>query len=97
MPGIPENSAVAEGEREKTSSAPRNREAFAIGRRRRDLIRALMLERAARFPLARPLTGEQLRQELRIRGVYLAVTTIRWHVEQIRAEADREAASSEAE
>ncbi|HEX5461064.1 MAG TPA: hypothetical protein VFX20_13955 [Steroidobacteraceae bacterium] len=90
MPEIRENSAASEAHDERTSSAPRNREAFAIGRQRRDLIRALLLERAARFPLARPLTGEQIRQVLRRHGVHLAVTTIRWHVEQIRVEADRE-------
>ncbi|HZT01474.1 MAG TPA: hypothetical protein VFA39_04330 [Steroidobacteraceae bacterium] len=77
------------------SGAPRNRRAFAIGQQRREFIRQLMLERAQRFPLAKPLTGEQIRERLRRRGQYLAISTVHWHVERIRLEADQAAAETE--
>lgn len=70
---------------------PRNKIAWAHGQRNREIIKQLMLERAQRFPLARPYTAEQMRDLLRLRGVYLAISTTRWHIERIRDAADIEA------
>ena len=80
---LPENAAE--------SSRPRNRLAWAAGQRNREIIKTIMLERAERYPLARPYTAEQMRDLLRSRGVYLAVSTTRWHIERIRDAADLEA------
>ncbi|MGH8227771.1 MAG: hypothetical protein ACRET2_16510 [Steroidobacteraceae bacterium] len=72
-------------------SAPRNRPAFAIGQERREIVRQLMLERAERFPLLWPLTADQMKGELQRQGVYLSVSTVEWHMQEIRKQARREA------
>lgn len=76
-------------------SAPRNRRAFERGQRRRALIRSIMLDHAREYPLAKPLTGEQIRARLRTRGQYLEVSSILWHVARIRLEADLAALEAE--
>ena len=70
---------------------PRNRTAAARGARTRELIRQAMLAHAVEHPLGRPLTGKQLQIALRARGIYLALSTILWHVQRIRLQADIEA------
>jgi hypothetical protein len=70
------------------TGAPRNRPAFEAGQRNREAIRRLMLEHAAQFPLARSLTAAQIRLRLRRLGIYLAASTVYWHVEHIRLAAD---------
>lgn len=79
-------------EKVSDSPRPRNKVSWAAGQRNRDIIKTLMLERAMRHPLARAHTAEEVRDLLRARGVYLAVSTTRWHIEQIRNAADLEAA-----
>ena len=73
----------------------RNRLAAARGARTRELIRQLLLDHATRNPIARPLTGKQLQWHLKGRGVYLAPSTVAWHVQQIRLAADIEALDAE--
>lgn len=70
---------------------PRNRRAAARGARTREMLRQLMLEHAAEHPLTKPLTGKQLQIALRARGIYLALSTVLWHVSHIRLQADIEA------
>lgn len=50
----------------------------------RDLIRADMLERAQLHPLARPMSAK----ELQARHPDWPLSTIYWHMDRIRAEAD---------
>lgn len=64
-------------------NGPRNPKAYARGQANRSAIRAVILEHVRRFPLARPLSGEQLRAHF----PHLALSTIYWHLEQIRTEA----------
>lgn len=72
------------------AAGPRNRVAFAAGQRNREIIKAIMLERAARHPLLWPLTPEQMRVAAAARGVYLSVSTFAWHIKEIRREAEAE-------
>jgi hypothetical protein len=73
------------------TGGPRNRPAFQAGQRAREAIRRLMLEHARLHPLARPLTGKELRHGLRTgHGISLAPSTVYWHIEQIRREAESE-------
>jgi len=62
------------------SGRPRNRDAFERGQEHRRQIRAVMLDHALRHPLSRPLTGEQIRAQF----PYMALSTIYWHMSQIR-------------
>jgi hypothetical protein len=68
------------------SGRPRNRRAFEAAQEHRRQIRAVMLDHALRHPLSRPLTGEQV-QALFPR---LALSTVFWHMSEIRREADDE-------
>ncbi len=77
------------------SEGPRNRPAAARGARTRELIRQAMLAHATERPLGRPLTGKQLQIALRARGIYLALSTILWHVSHIRLQADIAALDAE--
>ena len=72
------------------SEGPRNRPAAARGARTRELIRQQMLAHATEHPLTKPLTGKQLQIALRARGIYLALSTVLWHVSHIRLQADIE-------
>ena len=74
----------------------RNRVAAARGARTRELIRQLMLEHATRNPIARPLTAKEIQWHLKGLGVYLAPSTVAWHVNWIRLTADIEALDAEA-
>ena len=74
---------------------PRNRKAAARGARIRETIRQLMLEHAERNPLARPLPGKTLQAMLADRGVYLALSTVLWHVSRVRLAADLDALDAE--
>ena len=74
---------------------PRNRRAFAAGIRHRTMIRELLIQHAERSPLGRPLTAKQIQWHLKGRGVYLAPSTVAWHVQQIRLAADIEALDAE--
>lgn len=69
---------------------PRNPVAFAAGQRNREIIKGLMLDRAARHPLLWPLTDEQMQVAAASRGVYLSVSAIAWHMREIRREAAAE-------
>ena len=71
-------------------SFPRNKESHERGMHRRGLIREIMLDHAREHPLAKPLTGEEIRRRLLSVGHQLAVSTILWHVEGIRREATSE-------
>lgn len=75
---------------EPVRRAPRNRVGHAEGQRRREVIKQVMLEWARRWPLCWPLTAAEMCVELQRRGIYLSVSTVTWHMEAIRAEADRE-------
>lgn len=77
------------------SDRPRNRRAVARGARTRETIRQLMLQHAERCPLARPLSGKELQHLLRDRGVYLALSTVLWHVAHVRLAADIERLDAE--
>ena len=77
------------------STGPRNRKAFASGQRHRELIRQILIQHAERSPLARPLTGKELQGMLAHRGIHLALSTVCWHVQQIRLAADLEALDAE--
>ncbi|MDA8350926.1 MAG: hypothetical protein M0038_19405 [Pseudomonadota bacterium] len=68
--------------------AARNKAAAARGARTREAIRQIMIQHATRNPIARPLTGKELQWHLKGLGVYLAPSTIAWHVQQIRLTAD---------
>ena len=70
---------------------PRNKVSFERGRRNRAVIRALMLDWAARHPLRWPMTAEQMRDALRRRGIYLSTKAVRWHMQCIREAAELEA------
>ena len=61
-------------------SGPRNREKFEKGQQRTEQIRALMLEHAQRFPLARQLTAAQIQDHV----PELALSTIYWHMDRVR-------------
>ncbi|MGC8519280.1 MAG: hypothetical protein ACP5P4_12255 [Steroidobacteraceae bacterium] len=74
---------------------PRNPVAFATGQRRRALIRQLLLEHATRCPLGRPLTARALQAALRAHGEPLALSSIHWHLSQIRLAADIERLDAE--
>ena len=73
----------------------RNRVAAARGARTRELIRKLLLEHSLAHPLGRPLTAKQIQWHLKGRGVYLAPSTVAWHVNRIRLAADIEALDAE--
>lgn len=77
------------------SAGPRNRRAFAAGQRHREAIRQIMVDRATHNPLGRPLTAKQIQWTLKGRGVYLAPSTVGWHMQQIRLAADIEALDAE--
>ncbi len=77
------------------STGPRNRKAFAAGQRHRELIRQILIQHAERSPLGRPLTAKQIQWHLKGLGVYLAPSTIAWHVNRIRLAADIEALDAE--
>jgi hypothetical protein len=69
-------------------SGPRNRAAHARGQEHREQIKTAMLEHARRHPLAKPLSGAQLQAQF----PHLGISTVFWHMSQIRAQADAEAA-----
>jgi hypothetical protein len=73
----------------------RNRIAAARGARTRELIRQILIQHAERSPLGRPLTAKQIQWHLKGLGVYLAPSTIAWHVNRIRLAADIEALDAE--
>ena len=73
----------------------RNKFAAARGARTRELIRKLLLEHSLAHPLGRPLTAKQIQWHLKGRGVYLAPSTVAWHVNRIRLTADIEALDAE--
>ena len=77
------------------STGPRNRIAAARGARTRELIRQIMLEHSLAHPLGRQLTAKQIQWHLKGRGVYLAPSTVAWHVNRIRLAADIEALDAE--
>jgi hypothetical protein len=62
----------------------RNPQAVERGQAHREQIKAVMLEHVRRYPLRRPLTGK----ELQARFPHLALSTVLWHVAEIRAEAE---------
>ncbi len=74
---------------------PRNRIAAARGARTRELIRQILLEHSRAHPLGRQLTAKQIQWHLKGRGVYLAPSTVAWHVNRIRLAADLEALDAE--
>ena len=74
---------------------PRNRIAAARGARTRELIRQILLEHSRAHPLGRQLTAKQIQWHLKGRGVYLAPSTVAWHVQQIRLAADIAALDAE--
>ena len=74
---------------------PRNRIASARGARTRELIRQILLEHSRAHPLGRQLTAKQIQWHLKGRGVYLAPSTVAWHVNRIRLAADLEALDAE--
>lgn len=61
-------------------TGPRNRPAFARGQRAREAIREIL---AGHSPLLKPLTLDELRQRLRERRIYAAISTIAYHRERI--------------
>lgn len=75
--------------------AARNKAAAARGARTRELIRQLLLEHSRAHPLGRQLTAKQIQWHLKGRGVYLAPSTVAWHVNRIRLAADLEALDAE--
>ena len=75
--------------------AARNKAAAARGARTREAIRQIMIQHATRNPIARPLTAKEIQWHLKGRGVYLALSTVAWHVQQIRLAADLEALDAE--
>ncbi len=64
-------------------TGPRNRPAYEAGQRKRAALRAIL---AAHSPLLKPLTLEQLQARLRMQGIYLALSSVAYHREQIRLE-----------
>ncbi len=72
---------------------PRNRRAAARGARTRELIRQMLLEHAARCPLARPLTGKLVQEQLRQRGIHLRKSSVARYLSGIRLEAELAALS----
>ena len=77
------------------SGGPRNRRAFAAGQRHREAIRQILIQHTERSPLGRQLTAKQIQWHLKGLGVYLAPSTVAWHVQQIRLAADIEALDAE--
>ena len=73
----------------------RNKRAAERGARTRELIRQLLLEHSLAHPLGRPLTAKQIQWHLKGRGVYLAPSTVAWHVSRIRLMADIAALDAE--
>ena len=69
------------------SGGPRNRKAYERGQRARARVRELMSAHAARYPFS-PLPGWKLREILRHEGIELALSTVLWHVAQIRLESE---------
>jgi len=81
--------------RYNTDHRPRNRRAAARGARHRETIKQLMLTHTRECPLSKQLTGKDLQVSLRRRGINLALSTILWHVNRIRLEADIAALDAE--
>ncbi len=77
------------------SDRPRNPVAFAVGQRRRELIRQLLLDHARAHPLARSLSARELQAALRARGEHLALSSVHWHLSRIRLAADVEELDAE--
>lgn len=67
-------------------SDPRNRQAYERGQEHRTAIKAFLLDWARRYPLRRSPTGKVLQA----RFPSLALSTVLWHVAEIRAEAEAE-------
>jgi hypothetical protein len=70
----------------------RNLQAVEQSRRERDEIRGVMLDLAQRWPLARH-TEKSIARHL---SFALPRSTLHWHIQQIRAEADAESATATA-
>ena len=76
---------------------PRNRAAFERGQRRRELIRAALLEHASMHPCAKSLSAKQLQSRLAAEGERLGLSTVGWHVAHIRLAEDLAALDAESE
>ncbi len=61
----------------------RNRKAYFCGQRIRAKIRQVMVEHARLYPFARSLSGKEIQRKL---SRPIALSTIYWHVDQIRLE-----------
>jgi hypothetical protein len=67
-------------------SQPRDLIGYQRGRAHRAAIREMMLEHARLYPLRKPLSGKQIQGRLLFES--LALSTVLWHMAQIRAEAE---------
>lgn len=69
-------------------SGPRNLLGHERGQAHREQIKAVMLDHVRRHPLAKPLSAKQLQDRLPALG--LGLSTIAWHVAEIRRQANAE-------
>ena len=69
----------------------RNKPAAARGARIRQRVRDILIERAHRCPLGRPLKGKEVRARLEAEGVRLSLSATAWHIAAVRREDERHA------
>jgi len=74
---------------------PRNKLAAARGARHRETIRLIMLAHAEAHPLGPSVTAAEVQRRLRGRGIYLAASTVAWHIGRIRLAAELDTLAAE--
>ena len=74
----------------------RNRTAAERGARIRERVREILIERAYRCPLGRPLKAKEVQARLEADGVRLSLSATAWHIAAIRLEDEQHALEAEA-